>query len=690
MQVFGVVFVTLSAMASAGGVSPITKVVALMEDLKKQLEEDGVKEAKLYNEYNHWCDSETMATKNTIADLKEKIADLTAFLQEEQAKRDQLDDEIAEAGASLAAKEAELKAAQEVRDKEHSDFKEAFQVFEDSIDELTRSLEVLAKKLPASNLVQVASVARKAIQRNPDLGLSDMDQQALSSFFAQEDSGMSRNNNVLAPDAPLGFLQTSETGPSSAVVEALQKIKADQETNRDKSLTEEQTAKNNFEQLKASLEDSIKGLETEMATKKSQRAESEEASAKSQAQLDQAEKSLAENEKYLEEITSQCEQKAREWKERTKLRSDEITAVSEAVQIMTSEAANRMNKIDPRQQSAASFVQTGMKTTMKRNVDVGQAIRNILQGSGSPVLSLLASRVQARMNAGTGMGQPDPFADVRKMIQDMVEKLMAEAAEEAQHKEFCDKEMGKSTKQKTLKEKEIKKISGRIEEMEAAVAELTDELEQLSQSMAEMEAMTAEATELRQKEKAEALLAIKQYQDAQSLIGSAMTVLQEFYSKQKSLVQTSADTDDDAAPPPETWDEDLDKKEGHASGIIGLLEIAQSDFARLESETSTTEAVAEREYQNLMNENEVKKAVAAKDVEYKSSEKTKLEGNIQRAKSDLEGFQKELDAVNDYLEKLKPECTAQVDSFEERKARREQEIESLKEALAILEGNAIP
>merc|ERR550514_382214 len=420
--------------------------------------------------------------------------------------------------------------------------------------------------------------------------------------------------------------------------------------------------------------------------------QSEERSSASEAELENTKQSLLETGKYLEEVKNQCQQKAREWKERTKLRSDEITAVSEAVQIMTSEAANRMNKIDPRQQSAAMFLQTGMKTSLKRNLDVGQAIRSILQGSGSPVLSLLASRVQARMAAGAGMGQPDPFADVRKMIQDMVEKLMNEAAEEAQHKEFCDAEMGKSEKQKSLKEKEIKKITSRIEEMEAAVAETTDELEQLTTSMAEMEAMTAEATEIRNKEKTAALKAIKEYQDSQALIGSAITVLQEFYSKHKSLVQTSATTQsaDDAAPPPETWDEDLGAKEGATSGIIGLLEIAQSDFAHLESETSTAEAVAEREYTNLMNENEVKKAVATKDVEYKSGEKTKLEGEIQRAKADLEGFTKELDAVMDYIEKLKPECSSQKDSFEERKARREQEIESLKEALAILEGNAIP
>merc|ERR1719152_307117 len=97
-------------------------------------------------------------------------------------------------------------------------------------------------------------------------------------------------------------------------------------------------------------------------------------------------------------------------------------------------------------------------------------------------------------------------------------------------------------------------------------------------------------------------------------------------------------------------------KDGAASGILGLLEVAQSDFARLEQETSTQEAVAQREYTSLMQDSEVKKAVFDKDVEYKSSEKTKLEGSLQRAKSDLDGFQKELDAVEDYIEKLKPSC----------------------------------
>jgi hypothetical protein len=54
-------------------------------------------------------------------------------------------------------------------------------------------------------------------------------------------------------------------------------------------------------------------------------------------------------------------------------------------------------------------------------------------------------------------------------------------------------------------------------------------------------------------------------------------------------------------------------------------------------------------------------------------------------KEDHAASSKELDAVHAYFEKLKPQCETKVMTYGERKARREQEIDGLKEALSILE-----
>merc|ERR1719326_1961574 len=145
-----------------------------------------------------------------------------------------------------------------------------------------------------------------------------------------------------------------------------------------------------------------------------------------------------------------------------------------------------------------------------------------------------------------------------------------------------------------------------------------------------------------------------------------MTVLQEFYGDRqaKSFVQV-----EETVEPPPTHEGAYEKKD--ASGVLGILEISMSDFARLETETKTGEAQAEAEYQKLMKGSAVRKATLNKDLEYKQVEKQKLEGNVQRSTSDLQGFQSELTAVVQYIEKLTPSCSNTADSHEVRKERRE-------------------
>jgi hypothetical protein len=226
-------------------------------------------------------------------------------------------------------------------------------------------------------------------------------------------------------------------------------------------------------------------------------------------------------------------------------------------------------------------------------------------------------------------------------------------------------------------------LTSKIEEMSAQVAQLDDEIRQLIKELADAEAMDLEATKVRQAEKKNSLASIKEYEDAQSLLQNAMTVLQEFYGDQKkSFAQVDESASESGPEPPPTQEGAYEKKD--AAGVLGILEISLSDFARLETETKTGEAQAEAEYQKLMKGSAVRKATLNKDLEYKQVEKQKLEGNVQRSQSDLKGFQSELSAVVQYIEKLTPSCTNTADSHEVRKERREAEIKSLQDALAIL------
>jgi hypothetical protein len=686
--------------ANDADVTPMTKVVQLLGDLKVQLEQDGQKEAENYNEYNHWCDLEAQDSKVTISDTKAKIEDIEAFLQEQEAFREKLASEIEETAAEVASNEADLQDAKTQRSNEHKVYMEAETEYVQSIQQLELAIETMQKKQPgggpkpAADLFAVATTLKHALERNPDFQLNGAEEQTLDNFFRT--TQMMQTGQ--APQMqPMSFLQTGQMmmapdygdyqQQGGGVTTTLQSILDKQKVNRDAAMQGEQKAANAFSLVEQSLTTEISDGNKAMTEKKSQVAKSEETCSKKQQELDAAKQLNAETTQYLNDVIAACEQKAREFKERTKLRSDEITAVQEAIQILSSAQAK-----DLAGKGSIGFLQI-RSTTHK--------VLRRLQNSGSTALSFLAVRMQNKMISlqnGMQTAGADPFKDVRKMIQEMIVRLLNEAAEEAEHKGWCDTEMAKSAESKKQKEKDIKTLKNQIDEMEAQKAQLIDEMQQLEKDMAEMEQMTAEATTVRGKEKQQALISIKEYADAQQLIGNAMTVLQEYYAKknQASLAQVgesqspqtpSMDGRPDA---PGIWEEGQYKADDTAaSGVLGILEIAQSDFAKLQSETEMQEQTSAREYQALMNDSQVKKAVFDKDLEYKQNTKVKLESSLQRAKSDLAGYEKELEAVEAYIEKLKPSCV-QTDSFEDRKARREAEIKSLQEALAILNGEAIP
>eukprot|EP00929_Paragymnodinium_shiwhaense_P084582 TRINITY_DN4523_c0_g1_i1.p1 TRINITY_DN4523_c0_g1~~TRINITY_DN4523_c0_g1_i1.p1 ORF type:complete len:149 (-),score=59.35 TRINITY_DN4523_c0_g1_i1:91-486(-) len=125
---------------------------------------------------------------------------------------------------------------------------------------------------------------------------------------------------------------------------------------------------------------------------------------------------------------------------------------------------------------------------------------------------------------------------------------------------------------------------------------------------------------------------------------------------------------------------------GESGGVVGMLEVIQSDFARLEADTRSSEATAQKEYDQFMEDSKVDHAAKSSDIEHKTSKKQNQAEALTTKKGDLEATQKELDAALSYFDKLKPSCIDAGVSYEDRVARRKEEIESLQQALRILNG----
>merc|ERR1719235_888850 len=359
---------------------------------------------------------------------------------------------------------------------------------------------------------------------------------------------------------------------------------------------------------------------------------------------------------------------------RQELRAGEIAAVEQAIDIMSSEdvAGSGAKHLPTLVQKSTSLAQLRSTTMNPSQKAVATFLQNKVKETNSRILSLISLKVSE-----------DPFKKVSKMIKDMIIKLTEEATEEAEHKGFCDTELTTNKQTRDFKTEQSNELNAEIEKLTADIAQYASEIADLAAAIEELDNAVAEATATRTAEKEKNTATIADAQAGQAAVSKATTILKEFYDKAATataLVQ--AQNTGSQSPMPETFDEAYTGQS--SGGVLSMLEVCESDFARLEADTQSSEDESAGEYEKFMSDSAEDKAVKTTNQKHKSEMKVKAESALQTAKQDLTSVTAELDAAMEYYEKLKPSCVDAGESYEERVARREEEIQSLKEALKIL------
>merc|ERR1719335_142499 len=291
----------------------------------------------------------------------------------------------------------------------------------------------------------------------------------------------------------------------------------------------------------------------------------------------------------------------------------------------------------------------------------------------SSVLSLVSQKVA-----------DDPFKKVKKMIKDLIVKLMEEARQEAEHKGWCDTELTTNKQTRDKKTADVATLTAEIEELTAEIAQLTQDISDLQAAVKELDEAMAKATEDRQASKEKNQATIAEAKEAQEAVTQALAVLKDFYAKAGEA--TALDQQSPGEDAPESFDAPYKGNQAGGAGVIDFLEVIMADFQRLQSETETDEGAEQEEYEKFMFESKKDKALKENEIGHKTEKKTQQEGAKHAAEGELKITQEELDAAMAYYEKLKPTCVDSGITYEERVKRREAEIQSLKEALQILSG----
>jgi len=641
-------------LVSGAAVSPVQKVIELCDELKGKVQGDLATEEKLMSEYTAYCDSESNAKEDAITSGKRTIGDLQAAISEASASIQSLTSETEELAAKIAAADKDLKEATGVRTSEHKDFSAAEAELVDTIDTLSRAIIVLKRGQTSflqqkgqDELKQLAQGLSKIVEAS---WVSSSQRSKVQSLL-QASEGSEDEDLSLAPQATTAAFESQGGG----ILDVLKDMQEKAEESLSSARKDEMSASHAYEMLKQSLDTELATMNKRMSAASAEKSSNEEAKASAEEEHAATQKSVDSDTKTLATLRQDCSNKAKEWDARQKSAAGEIAAIEKAKEILAD--------------GVKVFLQVTSKSTVRDDSDadkrnrVSALMRSLAAKDHVYALSQLASAAQS-----------DPFGKVRGLIESMIDRLTKQAAEEAEAKSFCDGEMQKSKAKQAELTASSDKHAARIEKASASKATLEQQTKQLQAEIAEMDAGQSEATKIRASEHEEYVQSSADQKQSAEAVANAIQVLGDYYNKAALFVQvkSSQAPDFNAA------------KTDVAGTIMEMLEVAESDFTQMLAENEAQETEAQSSYDKLVQDNKVSRAAKTEEIKGNQGEAKSLDAALLNYKEDAATTAKELDAVLSYLDKLKPQCETKVMTYAERVARREAEIEGLKQALEIL------
>merc|ERR1719313_2327809 len=428
-------------------VSPVAKVIELLDELTGKVNGDLAAEEMMMEEYTTWCDSESNEKEDAITSHKRTIGDLESEIADASARISELSTEVEELAGKISSAETELSDATKVREEESATFEGSEKEMVDTIDGLERAVVVLKRgqtsflqQRDRNELKELTAVFSKMIEAS---WVNKKDKAVVQSLI-QSSSTDGDEDLSLQPQATTSSYESHGGG----ILDTLADMKEKAEATLSDARTAEMKAQHGYEMLKQSLETEISTMQKRMSEATTEKSALESSKASAEEELAATKKTLADDEKYLEELKMSCSMKAKEWSTRQKDAAGELAGIAKAKEVLES--------------GVKVFLQVSSKAKVHNNNDEKRE-------RVTAILKKIKDRsyffAQLRSEASEG-----PFGKVKGLIEDMIARLEKEAAEEADAKAFCDKETSESKAKQAELTAKSDKYGVRIEKATATIA----------------------------------------------------------------------------------------------------------------------------------------------------------------------------------------------------------------------------
>jgi len=678
--------------------SPLHRIVALLKDMQSQISTETAEDESTYNKLSCWCDNNEKEKSSSVEEAQSAIEMLTSDIASGEKSVQELKSQISQAREELASNQEALDSATSMREREKKEFHTYETEAIANIEALKAAVLVLGK---AQSLVQDSDDGVAFLQSRVDRGTKQDDEDGdarrvvgniglphvdlaqtkvtmTHALFASVKNVVNAHLDLETAgkvNEVMMELTHGEVGAQSGeIYGVMQQLLEDmQKTLKDTSERDSASALS-FQGLESEKKDEIKKNTGFIDSRMGALAATEKKLMDDKQDLEDTQRDMESDSTFLENLKTNCKKQDQEYTERSRTRADEAKAVSEAISILTEQ--------EQQTEEGQAFVQVRSRLSARARISAAEILRNAASRTGSVDLSFLASSIRL-----------DSFTKVKEAMNKMIDTLKRQQSDEVKQKTFCEKEFHSNEMETAEKENETDEIASRVATLESDMDVTAKRIEELEAEISDARVEIQKAGQERLNENKEFQKHVSEDNATIKMVAKAISRLQEFYSEHSFLQQpasVSEASSDSRSNSKATIPGQLNKVKPNenSNAVLTLMEKFLDETRASVKEALATEKAAQTDYvsfvhdSNAMIDSKTREVVEKKDLSAKQAEE-----HSQFA-SDGEENDDAIKGLAEYLQRLHRTCDATLADFTSNQKARTDEMDSIREAIAVLSGSS--
>lgn len=652
------------------GGNPVRKVITMLEHIKDKVEEEGRTEEDLYKKFMCYCKKTTKSLTEGIAESKERLAETEKLVESSRSELDKKQAAVTQGKQERNEAREAIKNAEERRKRQASENVAKRKDLAADIKAIKSAIKAINKGIEGS-LIQSSTTSRlRAIVL---VRASAEDQRMVQSFL----SGSSEDGYVPQSGEILGIL--------SHMQDILTKELAD-------TAAQEEEARKVYEHLVAAKKGELEMLSTSLENDVGKVGNLEVQFVQSTHTIKATGSSLKEDLVFSDKLAHMCKEKVADWEERSKLRSEELLALSETIAALGNDDSLDLLK---------KTLSPDRSSLMQMQVTAASTARAALAKlRGAPV-----GAHQARWNLITMAlhGKKIAFESVIGMIDKLVADLRREQKGDQTKKVYCTGSLASTHSKKKNLAHVLQSGSFSIRDLQAQIAQRTEDRHESQAQIRDLDAATDDLTKQRQREHAEHVKVLADDTAAMEVLRTAVNRLQKFYNpevyrEQREKVARTGEYDipggmfvqvravvevDPAAP--KTYGEYTTQTD-KSSLVLKMLNVLMKDLAKEMSQATAQEKASQQEYEATVSESAKRRKEIWESFVTAGRIKARVQEDLLRVQEKTASDTAEFEATNAYLQALHSDCDWLLENYDAREEARAAEVDSLRRARAVLTG----